>query len=465
MRLYAKGQSFFNARNQKNPFAVKSARLSRANIEFVNLPAYIIPAMLRLLRIFVLTAFASLFVCVGARAGQINNIRLGALNGSQVRIVVDLSHKTVYTARNLSDAAVTVDLNDTPPKDVAPFLRKKPDYLAAMQAVKIGAKNTRITFKFNKKAQIKKTFLLAPQSGFQWRLVIDLTLADALEKAAKSKPETPSGDDGIASLIAAAGTLPETPFAFEQDEPAPAPPAKKTPQSNEKPLIVLDAGHGGKDPGAIGRTYKTKEKDITLALVKQLRDRLVKTGRYRVRLTRESDVAISLWGRRKFAHDIKADLFISIHADSSANNPKAKGLSIYTLSEKASDKEAEKLAERENKADILTGLDLSAETQEVTDILIDLARRETNNHSSFFAEGFVKELRKEVTVLPNAHRFAGFAVLKSPDVPSVLIETGYLSNREEETLLRQPAYREKLAVATTRAINKYFDEKHKANFN
>ena len=415
--------------------------------------------MLRLLRFFVLTAFAALFICGGARAGQVNNIRLGSLNGSQVRVVIDLSHKTAYTVRNLSDTAVIADLNDTPPKDVTPFLRKKPDYLTTMQSVKNGAKGARFILKFNKRAQVKKTFLLAPQSGFQWRLVIDLTLSEAVQNAAASK----AAQDDIASLIASAESLAAPSFDdVLNDEP---PPVKKAPQSSEKPLIVLDAGHGGKDPGAIGRTYKTKEKDITLALVKQLRDKLVKTGRYRVRLTRESDVAISLWGRRKFAHDIKADLFISIHADSSANNPKAKGLSIYTLSEKASDKEAEKLAERENKADILTGLDLSAETQEVTDILIDLARRETNNHSSFFAEGFVKELRKEVTVLPNAHRFAGFAVLKSPDVPSVLIETGYLSNREEETLLRQPAYREKLAIATTRAINKYFDEKHKANFN
>ena len=140
-------------------------------------------------------------------------------------------------------------------------------------------------------------------------------------------------------------------------------------------------------------------------------------------------------------------------------------MSIYTLSERASDAEAEKLAERENKADIIAGLDLSGETQEVTDILIDLARRETNNLSSFFAEKVVAELKTVVRLLPRTHRFAGFAVLKSPDVPSVLMEMGYLSNRDEEKLLRQEAYREKLAKAVVRAVNGYFAEKHKANFN
>ena len=230
-----------------------------------------------------------------------------------------------------------------------------------------------------------------------------------------------------------------------------------------KPLIVLDPGHGGKDPGAIG-VSGVYEKHLTLAMVKQLRALLEKTGRYRVKLTRETDVFISLYARRRFARSVNADLFISIHADS-INKPQTRGLSVYTLSEKASDKEAEKLAESENKVDLIAGIDLSGETQEVTDILIDLARRETNNHSSFFAEKLMDEIRTEIRVLPNSHRFAGFAVLKSPDVPSVLMEMGYLSNKEEERLLRQPAYREKLAKATVRAINSYFAEKHKANFN
>ena len=195
-----------------------------------------------------------------------------------------------------------------------------------------------------------------------------------------------------------------------------------------------------------------------------MRALLEKTGKYRVKLTRETDIFIALYARRRYARSVGANLFISIHADS-IRKPETRGLSVYTLSEKASDKEAEKLAESENKVDLIAGIDLSNETQEVTDILIDLARRETNNHSSFFAEKITDEIRKVITVLPNSHRFAGFAVLKSPDAASVLIEMGYLSNKEEEKLLRQASYREKLAQAVVRGIDDYFAERHKANFN
>lgn len=409
-------------------------------------------------------SWLTVFSSTEANCAQINNIRLGTPNGSQARIVVDLSHQTEYNAFALENPArLVIDLKKTQAKNAEKFLKNPPNYLKNARIAPKSPDGVRIVLELNKAAKVKKSFMLSPQSGFEWRLVIDAVFQD-LADAVSIK--TAAADD-IGNLI-----LQNSGFSGGKDDKSdddkenkPSFPAVQTPPSAQKPLIVLDAGHGGRDPGAIGKYYKTKEKDITLAIVKQLRNLLVKTGRFRVRLTRESDVAISLWGRRKFAHDIKADLFISIHADSSAKNSQARGLSIYTLSEKASDKEAEKLAERENKADIIAGLDLSAETQEVTDILIDLARRETNNHSSFFAERFVKELSQEVKVLPNAHRFAGFAVLKSPDVPSVLIETGYLSNREEERLLRQESYREKLAKATLRAINKYFNEKHKANFN
>ncbi len=305
----------------------------------------------------------------------------------------------------------------------------------------MAADTARIVLEFNRGVIIKRSFILAPQSGFQWRLVIDLDLM------AKT--------DGLKQVTA---EWYDNSVAEEKRE---APPVRNRPAS--KPLIVLDPGHGGKDPGAIG-VSGVYEKHLTLAMAKQMRDLLLSTGRYRVKLTRDKDVAIALYARRRFARSAGADLFISIHADS-IKKPQTRGLSIYTLSEKASDKEAEKLAESENKADIIAGLDLSGETQEVTDILIDLARRETNNHSSFFAEKIVKEIKQVVQTLPNTHRFAGFAVLKSPDVPSVLMEMGYLSNTEEEKLLRQPSYREKLAKATVKAVDAYFAEKHKANFN
>jgi N-acetylmuramoyl-L-alanine amidase len=154
-------------------------------------------------------------------------------------------------------------------------------------------------------------------------------------------------------------------------------------------------------------------------------------------------------------------LFISLHADSHRNS-KTRGLSIYTLSERASDKEAALLAEKENKADIISGMDFSEESPEVTGILIDLAQRESMNLSSQFATLAVGELRREVETLSNTHRFAGFAVLKAPDIPSVLLEMGYLSNRTEVRLLQKASYRGKLAKSMVSSIDRYFDQTQSA---
>ena len=152
---------------------------------------------------------------------------------------------------------------------------------------------------------------------------------------------------------------------------------------------------------------------------------------------------------------VDADLFISVHADSIADS-RLRGASIYTLSEQSSDKEAARLAEQENKSDIIAGMDFSDKTPEVTNILIDLAQRETMNQSARFAEFLAAELRSAVRTHRRAHRFAGFAVLKAPDVPSVLLEIGYLSNPEEERMLRSRAFQEKIAIAVRRGIDHYF---------
>ncbi|MBO4521471.1 MAG: N-acetylmuramoyl-L-alanine amidase [Alphaproteobacteria bacterium] len=374
-------------------------------------------------------------------AAIVQNIRLGDQSGSSVRIVVDLSEKTDFKIFPLSNPdRVVIDLPKTS-FDIKESALPKKDYLNKIRLGTKEAQTGRIVLEFNRGVVIKKSFLLTPQSGFQWRLVVDLEL---MAKTDELKQVTPEWYDNSVT-----------------EEKKPVRQTTETPKN--KPLIVLDPGHGGKDPGAIG-VSGVYEKHLTLAMAKQLKTLLEKTERYRVKLTRESDEFISLYARRRFARSVNADLFVSLHADS-IRKPGTRGLSVYTLSEKASDKEAEKLAESENKVDLIAGIDLSGETQEVTDILIDLARRETNNHSSYFAEKLMTEIRKEIMVLPNSHRFAGFAVLKSPDVPSVLIEMGYLSNKEEEKLLRQASYREKLAKATVRAINSYFAEKHKANFN
>ena len=154
---------------------------------------------------------------------------------------------------------------------------------------------------------------------------------------------------------------------------------------------------------------------------------------------------------------MEADLFISIHADSAANRS-ARGLSVYTLSETASDKEAAALAERENKADIIDGMDFSDNSPEINDVLISLSQNDSRNKSSKFAGYVVNEMRQKVKLVSNAHKFAGFAVLKAPDIPSVLIELGYLSNYTEEKSLRQPAYRRKLGEAITKSVVRYFKD-------
>ena len=196
-------------------------------------------------------------------------------------------------------------------------------------------------------------------------------------------------------------------------------------------------------------------------MAKETKVLLEKAG-YKVVMTRDKDYYVTLRGRIEKAHKANADLFISIHADS-AKSSAAKGLSVYTISETASDKEAAALAESANKADILFGMDLSEYQPEVGNILIDFAKTYTMDQSAKYADEVVKEMAKEVTLRPKAHRYAGFAVLKSPNIPSVLLEMGYLSNRTEENQLKQASYRKKLGASTSKAIKRYFDNMQRAS--
>ena len=223
----------------------------------------------------------------------------------------------------------------------------------------------------------------------------------------------------------------------------------------KKPTIAIDAGHGGEDPGAIG-VGGTYEKHVTLVAARELRARLEATGRYRVVLTRDRDVFLRLRDRVLRARKAGADLFISLHADS-IGSPDVRGLSVYTLSDQASDREAAALAARENKADLIGGVDLrGVAAPEVINILIDLAQRETMNLSAHYARTLVADLGDQTFLLPETHRSAGFAVLKAPDVPSVLIELGYLSNPHEERALLQSAYRSRLIDGIVRATDRFF---------
>jgi N-acetylmuramoyl-L-alanine amidase len=204
------------------------------------------------------------------------------------------------------------------------------------------------------------------------------------------------------------------------------------------------------------------EKEIVLDHALTVKERLDKDGKVRCLLTRDSDVFVPLPDRVAIARAAKADLFMSLHADSEAD-PEIRGLSVYSLSKSASDAAAEAIADKENKADLVGGLDLVHANPEVTSILIDLVQRETLNLSAVFASLVIDEVGSDTHILlQNAHRFAGFAVLKAADVPSVLVETGYLSNRQDEQLLRRPEYRAKLAAALARAIERYFARTHTA---
>ena len=225
------------------------------------------------------------------------------------------------------------------------------------------------------------------------------------------------------------------------------------------PVIVIDAGHGGKDPGTIGNYARTKEKNVTLAYAHEIKRTLDETGKFKTFLTRDSDFFIPLDERVSKSRKLKANLFISVHADS-AGDSETKGLSIYTLSENSSDKQAERLAQKENRSDIIGGADLSkTNDDDVLKTLINLAQRNSMNDSAKFAELAIKYLNlNSVTVLQNTHRFAGFRVLTAPDIPAVLIEIGYLSNKYEERTLNSLEHRERISKSLVKAIEVYFSK-------
>ncbi|MCP4393237.1 MAG: N-acetylmuramoyl-L-alanine amidase [Alphaproteobacteria bacterium] len=394
-------------------------------------------------------AFAIMIACVLSTSSlaaekKDATIRLGQ-HGDVTRFVMEIPEKIDYNIfaipspnRIVADISVSGDKFN---------IVKSAFTKGCVSAVRTGRsyKNKlRIVIDLASPVLVKKSFLLAPNGGFGWRFVVDLesttqeTFLERIEKA-HDIISNPSGRKVVTNLGGVKVFLPP-------------PPHKNV--KVKKPIIVIDPGHGGRDPGTIGFN-KTREKDITLALAKQLKARLDKTGLYKVYLTRTKDKTMTLGQRIKKAKKLKGDLFISIHADSSRKR-NTKGLSVYTLSERASDREAAELAEKENKADILTGMDLGNEPPEVAGILIDLARRETMNQSARLASMLLKSLKKRITLLRNTHRFAGFAVLKSPTIPSVLVEVGYLSNKSEERLLRQPKHREKIARGVTTAVDTYF---------
>lgn len=293
---------------------------------------------------------------------------------------------------------------------------------------------SRLVLDLKAPVEVRNAFIIPPRGGHSFRLVIDLAKTDREKFLA-----------GI-----------NRPKPVEKPANGAVKPTLK-PEDNGRPIIVIDPGHGGVDPGTISGSGRY-EKHVTLSTSMELKRRLDATGRYRVFLTRDKDISVGLRDRVQRARAHSADLFVSIHADSIADR-NVRGATIYTLSETASDREAAELAAKENKADVILGIDLGRETEDVTSILIDLAQRETMNFSARFATLLAPEIGKRMVLRRNSHRFAGFAVLKAPDVPSVLVELGYLSNPEDERFLSSASGRSAISDAIMRATESYFAQR------
>lgn len=364
----------------------------------------------------------SVFWYSSAHSADITTYRIGQ-HPDFVRIVLETPQKTRYTS-TISRNELTISLKNTGWK-----LKKQPHHPSEITNVsykKLG-KDLNFVATFSYPIKIKTSYMMGNPLAEGYKIVIDVGKLKTTRKANSTNK------------------------ASKKQKFIPTPVFKP---SLHKPVIVIDPGHGGVDPGAIG-VSKTYEKHITMKYSKALKTKLDAIGKYKVILTHNDDKYLKLRERVDLARKYKGDLFVSLHADYS-DNKRARGLSVYTLSDKASDAETEKLAMRENKADIIMGFDLSHERKDVTNILIDLARQQTLNNSSIFAETLVKKCKKSVKTISNPHRSAGFAVLKSPSIPSVLVELGFISNRTDEKLLKTATHRRKIISCITNAIDEYF---------
>jgi N-acetylmuramoyl-L-alanine amidase len=282
--------------------------------------------------------------------------------------------------------------------------------------------------------RIDKAFVLEPVDDQPARLVLDLVATDR-DSFMRELALTSKGSPGETAKVAHHG---------------PAAP------SDSRPVIVLDPGHGGMDAGTSAPNGMS-EKTLVLDFANELRERLDKTGRYRVIMTRSDDRFVPLGDRVRLARTNKAALFVSIHADALAKDDGGtRGATIYTLADMASDAEAARLADAENRADIIAGVDLSAEPDDVADILIDLTHRETKTLSAQFARGLANELKTAAKLHKQPLRSAGFRVLKAPDVPSVLVELGYVSSPQDLKLMTSDAWRRRAAESVVQAVTSFF---------
>jgi len=401
-------------------------------------------ALPAIVRVGTLAAAALVIVCAGgldieAKAGSnptvANNARVAG-DRERTRFIADLSKKVdvhVFALGNPYRVIVDApDVNFQMPDGIG---KEKRGLVTAYRYGLFAPGKSRIVIDVSGPFLIDKAFVLEPRDDQPARLVIDLVPTDEKTFQAKlkeAKPPQPASEG--------AAVIPQAP--------------PRAPDA--KPVVVVDPGHGGIDPGT--NPNGVPEKEVVLAFAKVLKTKLAATGRYEVYLTREDDTFVPLRERVEFAQKKGAGLFLSIHADYFPNQAeKTTGATVYTLSEQASDDEAKELAAKENFSDALAGIELPNDSDEVVaNILIDLAQRETQNRSTLFARSIVGELASRSALHTRRLRSAGFRVLKAPDVPSVLLELGFLSNPDDEKRLTSEAWRDRIADGVVGSIDGYF---------
>ncbi len=373
----------------------------------------------------------------------VSKVRIGE-HPDKTRFVMELSERPRYRVFALPDPfRVVVDLQELrwAPGQGNGNADARGGLISAMRFGLFAPGTSRVVLDLRAPAQVKRVFVLPPKDDYPYRLVIDVVPVSR-ERFLTARQAPIVSDPPLAPVANALAS-------------------PSGPKADERRTIVVDPGHGGIDPGSHSITG-LNEKKLTLIYARELKRLLEADGRYRVVLTRDKDIFIRLRDRVGVAEHMAGDLFISLHANNH-DSPKIRGASVYTLSETASDAEAEALAAKENKADIIAGVNLEEQTEMVSKILIDLAQRETMNLSKQFANTLVGEIGKVAKLLGNTHRSAGFAVLKSATVPSILIEIGYLSNRKEERLMRSKSHRIAVTRAIIAAIDAYFARQEKLN--
>jgi N-acetylmuramoyl-L-alanine amidase len=371
------------------------------------------------------------------------DVRLGG-DDTQIRFVLDLTRQIDLRAFTLADPyRVVVDLPQVafqlPAKagETGRGLVKAYRYGLVMQG------GSRIVLDVAKPVRIEKAFVLDSADGHPARLVLELVAVDR---------------ETFLRTIVLENRSART-DSIKRSEPVPATKNGGDP----RPMIVIDPGHGGIDHGTRAPSGEL-EKSIVLEFGMLLRDRIERVGKYRVVMTRTDDTFVPLAERVRFARSRQAALLISIHADALARGDgDAHGATVYTVSETASDSEAARLADAENRSDVISGVDLSAEPNDVADILIDLAQRETKTFSVQFARSLVGELKHVARLHKYPLKSAGFRVLKAPDVPSVLLELGYVSNRQDLKLLTSTPWRTRTTDSIVQAIDTYFSTRVAGN--